>query len=98
MKKLLLTFSLAAMLLSAKAQIVITGVHPDPAGTDASASAGVKAYEYMQFKATQDIDFAVTNYSVVALYFGAGSVATDAGWAMGGANACLLYTSPSPRD
>lgn len=87
MKKLLLTFSLAAILFSAKAQIVITGVHADPGGTDASASAGVKAYEYMQFKATQDIDFSVTNYAVVALYFGGSSVVTDAGWAMGGANA-----------
>ncbi len=87
MKKLLLTFSLAAMLLSAKSQIIITGVHADPGGTDASTSAGVKAYEYMQFKATQDINFATTNYAVIALYFGAvGSTpAPTAGWASGGA-------------
>lgn len=87
MKKLLLTFSLAAMLLSAKSQIIITGVHADPGGTDASVSAGVKAYEYMQFKATQDINFATTNYAVIALYFGAvGSTpAPTAGWASGGA-------------
>ena len=86
MKKLLLTFSLAAMLLSAKAQIIITGVMPDPNGGDAAASPSTaKAYEYLQLKATQNIDFSVNNYAVVALYFGGSSLSTVDGWAGGGA-------------
>jgi hypothetical protein len=83
MKKLLLTFSLAAMLLSAKAQIIITGVMADPSGTDASTSVGVKAYEYAQFKATQNIDFSVTPYSVVFLYETTSTPLPDLGWASG---------------
>ncbi|WP_113634735.1 hypothetical protein [Nubsella zeaxanthinifaciens] len=83
MKKLLLTFSLAAMLLSAKAQIIITGIMADPSGTDASASVGIKAYEYAQFKATQNIDFSVTPYSVVFLYETTTTPLPDLGWASG---------------
>ena len=59
MKKLLLTFSLAAMLLSAKAQIIITGAMFDPRGLDAPANNAANpnyaayshkgGYEYMQF-------------------------------------------------
>ena len=39
-------------------QIVISGFEANPAGTDSP-------YEYVQLKATQAIDFSVTNYSVV---------------------------------
>src|SRR5690606_14305578 len=41
-----------------RAPIVITGFLNDAIGTDAN-------YEYMQFMATEDIDFSVTPYSVV---------------------------------
>lgn len=65
MKKLLLTFSLAAMLLSAKAQIIITGAMFDPRGLDAPANNAANpnyaayshkgGYEYMQFMATRKL-------------------------------------------
>lgn len=82
MKKLLLTFSLAAMLLSAKSQIVITGYLADPSGTDGNL-------EYVQLMATQDIDFAVNKYSLVICRNGttdapyAGNYARQ-GWATAG--------------
>lgn len=83
MKKLLLTLSLVAMLLSAKAQIVVTGIMADPQGTDASTTVGVKAYEYAQFMATQDINFATTNFSVVFLYETTTTPQPSDGWASG---------------
>lgn len=58
MKKLLLTFSLAAMLLSAKAQIVISGYIANPSGSD-------KNQEYIQLLATEDIDFSKNNFALV---------------------------------
>ncbi|MGE6219010.1 hypothetical protein ACQKCH_04220 [Nubsella zeaxanthinifaciens] len=92
MKKLLLTFSLAAMLLSAKAQIVITGIMYDPRGTDAfTAGTAIGDYtskggfEYAQFRATQTIDFSVTPYSVVFCRNPNATVTTlQNGWAAGG--------------
>lgn len=83
MKKLLLTFSLAALLLSAKSQIVITGYLADPAGTDANAT---RACEYIQFRATQDINFVSTPFSVVVCNNAnaTGSNFPSAGWASGG--------------
>lgn len=39
-------------------KIIITGWHNDPKGSDAN-------YEFIQFMATEDIDFSVTPYSVV---------------------------------
>ncbi|WP_461790518.1 hypothetical protein [Pedobacter sp.] len=92
MKKLLLTFSLAAMLLSAKAQIVITGIMYDPRGTDAfTAGTAIGDYtskggfEYAQFRATQNIDFSVTPYSVVFCRNPAATTTSlQNGWAAGG--------------
>ncbi|MGV3546411.1 MAG: hypothetical protein ACO1N4_05060 [Pedobacter sp.] len=83
MKKILLTLSLAATMLVSKSQIIITGVMADPTGTDASVTSGVKAYEYAQFRATQNIDFTVTPYSVVFLYETTTTVLPNAGWASG---------------
>jgi len=83
MKKLLLTLSLAAILLSAKSQIIVTGYLADPIGTDANAT---RACEYIQFKATQDINFALTPYSVVTCN-NAGATGSNFpanGWATGG--------------
>ena len=55
-------------------QIVISGFEANPAGTDSP-------YEYVQLKATQAIDFSVTNYSVV---FANNGTATSNGWIAGG--------------
>ena len=58
---------------SAKSQIVISAVMCNTAGTDS-------AYEYVQLMATENINFATTNYSVVFLNNGS---ATVKGWANG---------------
>ncbi len=83
MKRILLTLSLAAMLFSAKAQIIITGVMQDPIASDASVTAGVKAYEYAQFKATENIDFSINNFSVVFLYETTTTPLPNNGWNSG---------------
>lgn len=53
MKKLLLTFSLAAMLLGVKAQLIITGYMADPGGSSLADG----NYEYIQLMATETITF-----------------------------------------
>ncbi|MBI5219419.1 MAG: T9SS type A sorting domain-containing protein [Bacteroidia bacterium] len=55
------------------AQILISGFFANPAGTDSS-------YEYVQLIATQNIDFSVSNYSVVVCNNG---IATANGWING---------------
>src|SRR5262245_32725190 len=55
--------------------IVISGYIANPASTDSP-------FEYVQLKATQDIDFALTPYSVVWANNG---TATANGWVNGGA-------------
>jgi hypothetical protein len=57
------------------AQVVISGYLANPAGTDSP-------YEYVQLKATQAINFATTNYSVV---FNNNGTVSSNGWAGGGA-------------
>ena len=94
MKKLLLTFSLAAMLLSAKAQdIIITGAMYDPQGADAPAVGEAATatyshkggYEYIQLMATKRIDFSLNNFCVVrSINTGASSGAETNGWAATG--------------
>lgn len=82
MKKLLLTFSLASMLLSAKSQIVISGYIANPSGSD-------KNQEYVQLLATEDIDFSKNNFALVVCKNGT-TVAPNPGepapqgWATGG--------------
>lgn len=57
--------------------LVITGYLIDPTGPDNN-------YEYIQFKATRDIDFGTTPYSIVTCN-NAGILAAPAtGWALGG--------------
>lgn len=57
---------------------IITGICADPKGTDVN-------YEYIQFRALQNIDFATENYSVVTTN-NAGTPGTPPyGWATGGA-------------
>lgn len=55
---------------------IITGYLTDPTSTDAN-------YEYIQFMATRDIDFSVTNFSVVACNNAGSSPAPANGWAAG---------------
>ncbi|MBM3965413.1 MAG: PEP-CTERM sorting domain-containing protein [Planctomycetes bacterium] len=56
------------------ADIVISGYMANPGGTDSP-------FEYVQLVATKNIDFAVTNYSLVVANNG---VATSNGWVSGG--------------
>lgn len=61
------------------APIVITGYLVDPTSTDAN-------YEYVQLMATRDIDFAVTNFSLVTTNNAGASTPTGfpaSGWATG---------------
>lgn len=70
-----LLFSLAlACAAPLSAQIVVSGYMANPAGTDSP-------YEYVQLIATQDINFASTNYSVVWANNG---TAVANGWTAGG--------------
>jgi hypothetical protein len=77
MKKIYHIIALVAIItafsLSAKSQILLSGVMCNPAGSDS-------AYEYVQLIATQNIDFNANNYSVVVLNNG---IATVNGWANG---------------
>lgn len=57
--------------------LVITGYLTDPSGPDNN-------YEYIQFKATRDIDFAATPYSIVTCNNAGILVAPATGWALGG--------------
>lgn len=62
------------------APIVITGFLMDPPGTDTN-------YEYIQFKATRDINFATTPFSIVTTNNAGSSTPTGfpaEGWATGG--------------
>ncbi len=92
MKKLLLTLGLATFMLSAKAQIIITGTMFDPQGSDAPSENSITSghthkggYEYMQFMATEDINFATTPFSVVrCINTGSTTGAEPDGWAATG--------------
>ncbi|QTE39603.1 DUF5689 domain-containing protein [Mucilaginibacter gossypii] len=66
-------FTLAA---TKPSPIIITGYLTNPSGSDAD-------YEYIQFKATKDIDFAVTNYAVVTCNNAGTNPAPANGWAQG---------------
>lgn len=56
--------------------IVITGYLTDPTGSDAN-------YEYIQLKATKDIDFSVTPYSLVTCNNAGTNPPSPDGWAQG---------------
>ena len=74
MKKLLCIIVLAFVARTASSQIVIAALVPNPAGIDS-------AYEYIQLLATENIDFSLTPYCVVAANNGTAGVS---GWAQGG--------------
>ena len=56
--------------------IIVTGYLTDPSGSDANN-------EYMQFMATQDIDFSITNFAVVTCNNAGTNPAPVNGWANG---------------
>jgi hypothetical protein len=58
--------------------VIISGYLTDPSGSDNN-------YEYIQLMATQDIDFAVTNYSLVTCNNAGTNPAPANGWAVGAA-------------
>jgi hypothetical protein len=58
--------------------VIITGYLTDPSGSDNN-------YEYIQLMATQDIDFAVTGYSLVTCNNAGTNPAPANGWAVGAA-------------
>src|SRR5690606_33114461 len=74
--------------------IIITGYMSNPRGYDANTNTedlgnGViidhlGGFEYMQFMATEDIDFSVTPFSVITSKTSAASVAPDGGWVVPG--------------
>jgi hypothetical protein len=74
MKKIIVLFFALAAYHSARPQIVVSAIMPNPAGTDS-------AYEYVQLLATQHIDFAATPFSVIVCNNG---TAGAAGWLQGG--------------
>ena len=79
MRKFISLFILAFILLiksqTSYGQIVISGYFANPSGADSN-------YEYLQLVATQNINFAVTPYSVVTT---SGATALSKGWIAGGA-------------
>ncbi len=94
MRKTFTIILLSVIFLQTKAQIIITGVMADPRGSDAIVSGGTMGTggaltsaggsEYVQLRATEDIDFTTDPYSVVWCK-NAGSVTASLqnGWAAG---------------
>lgn len=82
MKKNLLLLAIMIMAGHTNAQIIITGIANDVKGADAN-------YEYIQLRATEDIDFANTPYALVTCTNAATAEpnpgeAPEKGWATGG--------------
>lgn len=99
MRKILYLFLLQGIFLAfgARAQIVITGVMADPRFTDArdhanpapdapanSVANHLGGFEYIQLRATVDIDFSTTPYALVIARNDAANPVTANGWAEGG--------------
>jgi len=95
MKKMFFLAAAIFMTTCLNAQIIITGFMANPWGSDNPAKdtkykkGSVEithdgGYEYIQFMATEDIDFSKTPYSVVTANNGGDRVATANGWAEGG--------------
>src|SRR5690606_23897681 len=73
------------------AQIFVSGIMADPRFYDAKGDGGVSqsvyhygGFEYIQLKATEDIDFSVNNYSIIIARNDASNPVTENGWAEGG--------------
>lgn len=63
--------------LAGKAQMIITGYMANPDGADGN-------YEYVQLMATENIDFAKANYSLITYYASTAATYPEQGWAAGG--------------
>ncbi len=85
MKRNLLLLFFVCLLIEARAQVIITGYFPEPEGTDAPVGGG---WEYIQLRATENINFATTPYAVVIANIGAGLPSAD-GWATPGATGAV---------
>lgn len=83
MKNLLLIIFLMFGVQQLNAQIIITGFYTEPPHDDAPIDGG---YEYMQFMATEAIDFSATPYCVIVAGGNGQSVTAD-GWAGSPTNA-----------
>lgn len=90
-KKPLIALVAMFVVTNLHAQIFVTGIMADPRFHDAKGDGGVSqsvyhygGFEYIQLKATEDIDFSVTPYSVVIARNDAANRVTDKGWAEGG--------------
>lgn len=77
MKNALLFICLMLGIYQAEAQIIITGFYTEPPHEDAPVSGG---FEYMQFKATENINFSTNNYCIVVAG-NSGQLVTANGWA-----------------
>lgn len=77
MKNLLLIICLMFGVQQLNAQIIITGFYVEPPHDDAPIAGG---FEYMQFMATEAIDFSVNNYCVM-IAGNNGQLVTADGWA-----------------
>ena len=83
MKNLLLILFLFLGAYQTKAQIIITGFYVEPPHDDAPVTGG---FEYMQFMATEAIDFSTTPYCVIVAGNNGQAVTAD-GWAGSPTNA-----------
>jgi DNA/RNA endonuclease YhcR with UshA esterase domain len=72
-ERIVVTLIMASLAVQLNAQIIISGFMANPAGNDAP-------YEYVQLIASENINFATTNYSVVWANNG---VALSSGWVAG---------------
>lgn len=91
MKNIIVFFLLMLVTVGTKSQVVITGYMSDPRGYDARPKGAsdhgithVGGFEYMQFMATEDIDFSKTPFSVIVSKTAAASTAPVNGWAVDG--------------
>gem|GEM_PF-451331 len=91
MKNSIVFFLLMLVTLGTKSQVVITGYMSDPRGYDARPKGAsdngithVGGFEYIQFMATEDIDFSKNPFSVMVSKTAAASTAPVDGWAVKG--------------
>jgi len=91
MKKTLLLLSSMLLIFSLHAQVVITGVMADPRWYDARGDGAtsqsvphIGGFEYIQLRATEDIDFSATPFALIVARNDAANPVTANGWAEGG--------------
>ncbi len=79
MKKSIFTLFIVISFFTTKAQVIISGMLVDPPGVDVTEN---ESYEYIQFMATEEVNFSLTPYSVIIGGI-SGQVPTNKGWAAG---------------